>query len=261
MNTLSAHKITLNYHKKCILNQVSLSLHTGELVILLGVNGAGKSTLLRVLSGILEPQSGLVSYDDDPIHPLSPAKRAKLVSLLHQDIPYCTMTVLEFVLLGVAPYLHFGQIPNKTHHTQAQNIMEQLSLLPLQNRPMNQLSGGERQRAALAQCLMTNATFLLLDEPTASLDVRRQHEFLDLLTFLVQTEEKGALVSVHDPNLALDYASSVAVLSQNQLIVVPRRQGWEHELEHLLHPDYSSSLVCSPSFRFHWTSSKQNVPN
>lgn len=256
MNTLSAHKITLNYQNKCILNQVSLSLHAGELVVLLGVNGAGKSTLLRVLSGILKPQSGIVSYDEEPIYPLSPVKRAKLVSLLHQDTPYCTMTVQEFVLLGVAPYLHFGEIPNKTHHLQAQKIMEQLSLQPLQHRPMNQLSGGERQRAALAQCLMTNATFLLLDEPTASLDIRRQHEFLDLLTALVKTEEKGALVSVHDPNLALDYATSVAVLSQNQLTVVPRQHGWEQELEHLLHPDYSSSLVCSPSFRFHWISCK-----
>ncbi len=250
--TLEGQHLTVIRNGRAVLRDVSLTLAPGELVFLLGVNGAGKSTLLHTLAGLLPPAEGQVLCGGRPLSGQTPAQRARLVSLLHQDTPAYAMTVEEFVLLGAAPYLGLGRMPNAGHRAKALAAMERMGLAHLAHRPMTRLSGGERQRAALAQCLVTDAAFLLLDEPTASLDVRRQHEFLDLLAGLVEGEGKGALVSVHDPNLALDYAPSITVLSQGSLAAVRPGPDRAKELEARLQADYSPRLVWAQAPRFLW---------
>ena len=124
------------------------------------------------------------------------------------------MTVEEYVLLGAVPYLSFGAVPGRGWRARVAAVLSEMELSALAGCGMGEISGGERQRAALAQVLLTQAPFLLLDEPTAHLDVRRQHEFLQRLRGLSAQQGKGILVSVHDPNLALRYAERVAVLSK-----------------------------------------------
>ena len=233
-------------------SQASLALRPGELCFLLGLNGAGKTTLLKVLAGLLPPQEGTVLLDGKDLSGFTSRQRAREVSYLSQLPPRWEMTVEEYALLGAAPYLRWGQVPGRAFQQRAREVLRMLDLEEVARRPIDRLSGGERQRAALAQCLVTDGTYLLLDEPTASLDVRRQHEFLQLLAALVKKGKKGALVSVHDPNLALGYGGRVGVLSGERLLLLERRPGWERELEGLLRPDYGSALCWSEQGYFYW---------
>lgn len=252
MVKLEAQDLSVRLGDHQVLSQVSLTLEPGELVFLLGLNGAGKSTLLRALAGLQQCCGGEVWCGGRPVSELSAPLRARRVALLHQHTPACHMTVEEYVMLGAAPELRWGAVPGAAHRARCAQALERLDLLPLRDRGMDQVSGGERQRAALAQCLMTNAPLLLLDEPTASLDVRRTHEFLDLLAGLVVEGERGALVSVHDPNLAVEYAGRVAVLWEGRVRQVGRGPGWTAELEGLLQRAYTPALACTPEGFFRW---------
>ena len=176
--TLRAERVCYAYGTAPVLADCSLTLRPGELVFLLGVNGAGKSTLLKLLAGVLDVQQGAVYCGDEALHRMPPRQRARCAAYLPQFTPAVGMTVEEYVLLGAVPYLSFGAVPGRGWRARVAAVLSEMELSALAGCGMGEISGGERQRAALAQVLLTQAPFLLLDEPTAHLDVRRQHEFL-----------------------------------------------------------------------------------
>lgn len=244
--------LAVSYEDRPVLRECALSLRSGELVFLLGVNGAGKSTLLKSLAGLLPPEAGSVGCGGEGVYDLPLRRRARLAAYLPQSVPATDMTVLEYVLLGAAPHLSFGAVPGREWEERGRSVLALLGAEALAGRGMDSLSGGERQRAALAQVLLTDACFLLLDEPAAGLDVRRQHEFLTLVRALAHSRGKGVLVSAHDPNLALRYGDRVCVLAGGRAKTFERTEKLGALLAEALRESYGEALYYGPCRAFDW---------
>ncbi len=249
---LSCEGLGVSYGDRPVLRECTLSLDGGELVFLLGVNGAGKSTLLKSMAGLLPPEAGSVRCGGEGVYDMPLRRRARLAAYLPQTAPDTDMAVLEYVLLGAAPHLSFGAVPGREWEERGRSVLALLGAEALAGRGMDSLSGGERQRAALAQVLLTDARFLLLDEPAAGLDVRRQHEFLTLVRELAHSRGKGVLVSAHDPNLALRYGDRVCVLTRGRAETFERTEELGGTLAEALRESYGEALCYGPCRAFDW---------
>jgi iron complex transport system ATP-binding protein len=203
------------YHdgKRQVLNGVSLKLEPGSILGLIGPNGSGKSTLVRTLSGVVPLQSGQVLVDGQPLAGLKPGQRARWVAVVPQarNLPPA-FTGWETVALGRTPHLNWlGQLSPRDEGLIRQ-VMERTDTLELADRPVGELSGGEQQRLLIARALAQAAPILLLDEPTAHLDLQYQFGLLDLVHDLAHQDGLAVLLVLHDLNLVARYADRVALL-------------------------------------------------
>ena len=160
-------------------------------------------------------------------------------------------------MLGAAPYLKWGEVPGESHRRQAEAALELLGISHLAKRQLDRMSGGERQLAALARALVQNAPLLLLDEPTASLDVKRQQDFLQTLQKAVKSERKAALLSVHDPNLALNYGDGVLVLRNGKIKLLSASPNFGEQLCQILKPLYGDNFTLSADGYFYWKTERR----
>lgn len=216
---LQAQELSLHYRQQAVLQRVSLELHAGEWVALLGPNGAGKSSLLRLMAALQKPTTGQVCLDGEPLAKLSSWKRGQAVGFLAQEGAYpLDLSAQEVVALGRTPHLGLLGQPGLPDRQAVHWAMQQTQTANLAQRYLPTLSGGERQRVLLARALAAKPRFLLLDEPTAHLDLHHQAEFLCLLAGL-RDQGMGVLTVLHDPNLAL-LANRVAFLHQGQILEV-----------------------------------------
>ena len=250
--SLSVQNLSVSLNRRKILQNVTFTLPETGLFFLLGPNGAGKSTLIRAICGLIPSDFGEITWNSRSLTRLSPRERARQISYLPQDIRPTDMTAEEYATLGAASRLKWGEVPGEAHRKLARSSLETLGIPHLANRPMDRLSGGERQLAALAQALVQNAPLLLLDEPTASLDVKRQQDFLQSLQNLVRREQKAALLSVHDPNLAFSYGDGALVLVEGQTIYVPASPDFGEALCQTLKPLYGEHFTLSSDGYFYW---------
>lgn len=229
MMAIEIEQMTVCLSKCPILQDITLTLEEGKVTMLLGANGAGKTTLLKAILGLIPLEKGTVAYNGKkwpaaPSFRFSPAERAKIMAYVPQHTsPLLRYTVEEFVLMGITPYLGWRNTPAKDHIQRMQSILTDMDLLPLARRSMDTLSGGERQRAYLARAMMQDTPFLLLDEPTASLDYARQHLFLEQLARMVAQSGKGGILTIHDPNLALQYGERFVFLHKGRLLGITSR--------------------------------------
>lgn len=217
--SLYLKNIKVERGSKVIVEDFSLNVKQGELVAVLGLNGTGKTTLIKAIAGLLPIVQGEIFLDGRPISKMKPRERAKRITYVPQqmtcDLEY---TVSDFILMGITPYLDFWQTPKKDDYEQVEKILNDLNLSHLKASRLSQISGGERQMAYLARALMQKANVMLLDEPTAHLDFKRQHEFLHTLKQVKAQGNKTVLICIHDPNLALQYADRIAVLHNKQIL-------------------------------------------
>ena len=195
---------------------VSLSVTPGSLLAVAGPNGAGKTTLLRVLSGSLAPQEGEVMLDDRLLVDLDDRERARAVAVVPQSesSPF-PVTVREMV--GMGRYAHLGpwQGVGSGDRAVVDAALERCSVGPLAGRQLGELSGGERQRARIARALAQEAPVLLLDEPTAGLDLRYRMELFHLLQEL-RADGLALLVVTHDLNLAARFADRLLLMDRGR---------------------------------------------
>ena len=192
---------------------MSLGARSGELTAIIGPNGSGKSTLLELASGHLKPLQGRVLLEGDDLHALVPSRRGRLVGLARQDTPLLfAFTVREFVRQGRHPHLGRRLFENSDDELWVEWALEKTSLSPLAERRVNQISGGEFQRAVLARTLAQRPRLLLLDEPTANLDIGYQIEMLALLRRLAAREPLIVVIVTHELNLAAEMADSILLL-------------------------------------------------
>jgi iron complex transport system ATP-binding protein len=201
-----------------LLREVSFSVQAGEIVGLVGANGAGKSTLLRLIAGFLRPTTGTVLLDGRPVGAYSARQRARLVA----TVPQLTHVEGErraedVVLLG--RHAHLGRFAIEGEHDRAiaRLAMRSTDTEWLADRPVSTLSGGERQRLLIARALAQEPQVLLLDEPTASLDLRQEIHVLDLVRQLAG-DGLAVIASLHDLRLAARYADRLLVLRRGEAI-------------------------------------------
>lgn len=213
MTTLEAHDIVASYDKEPVLRGISLRIEPAQRVAIVGPNGSGKSTLLRTMSALMRPTSGRVTLDGRNVRTIPPRQRAQLIACLPQSpqAPPGT-SVRELVAMGRSPAL--GMWGRLAEHDRA--IIDQsiamCDLGALADRPLTDLSGGERQRAWIAMTLAQRPKILLLDEPTAALDVHHQLEVIDRLRALAGELEMSVVVVLHELDLASRLAERVVVL-------------------------------------------------
>lgn len=211
---LDAHRLTIKYDGREVLRCVSVCLGGGEVVVLLGPNGAGKTTLIKALNGAVAPAAGEVLLDSKPLSAYSRREIAKEIAVVAQENETkFPVTVLEFVLAGrFAHGLAFGWETDEDIRI-AYGVLEQCELTDYAGRLMNELSGGERQRVVLARALAAEANVLLLDEPTANLDLAHQAMMFRLVREWCVSAGAAAVVITHDLNLASEFADEIVMLS------------------------------------------------
>jgi len=206
--------ITCGYDDRDVLHAVNVAVGEGEFIGLIGPNGSGKSTLLRALTGILPLRTGMVVLAGQPLDSYSRRQIAQRVAVVPQvSGSIFSFTVEDYVLMGRTPHLGRFQAQRPDDLHVAWQAMELADLTDLASRPVTELSGGELQRATLARAFAQQTDILLLDEPTAFLDINHQHEIFELLTRFNQNERKTIVCVSHDLNLAAQYCQSLIVLS------------------------------------------------
>ncbi|MCM3902830.1 MAG: ABC transporter ATP-binding protein [Pyrinomonadaceae bacterium] len=218
---LQADNITIRYGPRQAVSDVSLSVNAGEITAIIGPNGAGKSTVLRALNGGLRPSSGQVLLEGLPIHQYSRRIISRHIAVVAQEGDFrFPVTVLEFVLGGRYASASTGAWGWETDHDikVAHEVLSETELNELSGRLMNELSGGERQRAILARALATEATVLLLDEPTANLDLAHQAAILALVRRRSDLNNVAAVVVTHDINLAAEFSNHVLLMKNGQAV-------------------------------------------
>jgi iron complex transport system ATP-binding protein len=220
---VEAVELSIELGGRMLLRDVSLRLHAGEVLVLVGPNGAGKSTLLGALIGDVVPAGGSVLWEGRPVEGIPARQRARMRAVLLQSnevsFPF---TVAEVVRMGRTPWR--GHEREEDDERAVADALADTDVAHLAHRKTSQLSGGEKARAALARTLAQATPVLVLDEPTAALDIRHQERVLARAR--AHAEAGGAaLIVLHDLNLAAAYADRIAVLHDGRLRVcdVPER--------------------------------------
>ncbi len=219
---LDSQNLSGGYTKQAIVKDVSLSLHKGEWLSLVGANGSGKSTLLKLFSRILMPQVGTVLLDGKAIHQQSAKSVARQMAILpQQQVVPAGLTVRQLVSLGRTPHQPWWQWDLSLEDQEMVEVaIAQTQLTEFSDRAVEQLSGGERQRAFLALTLAQNPEVLLLDEPTTFLDLHHQLELLELLKSLNQERQLSIITVLHDLNLAVRYSDRIAMLKKGNIAAI-----------------------------------------
>jgi iron complex transport system ATP-binding protein len=202
-----------------VLRNVSVDVERGSIVALLGPNGSGKTTLLGVLAGILPPATGRVLIEGRPISRLNRRELARHIAVVPQSV-HATFdyTVLDMVLMGRYPHLGSFQLEGAADQQIARDALAATGTLPLAARRFATLSGGEKQRVVIAGALAQASDILLLDEPTAALDLRYQFEIAALLRRLNEERGVSMVVSTHDLNLAAALCGQVVLLKDGRVL-------------------------------------------
>ena len=215
---ISTQDLSYEIEGKILLDGVTMHADSGQLVGLIGPNGAGKSTLLRTISGILKSRNGTVRLDGSDITELSTREMATALALVPQIAPYTYgFTSIELVLMGRYPHLGRFQIEGREDDRIARDAMALTETEEFADRTLDTLSGGERQRVFVARALAQQPRVLLMDEPTANLDVLHQLKVLDLVRQLVD-EGLTAVAAIHDLNMAARYCDKLVLLNNGQLL-------------------------------------------
>lgn len=195
-----------------VVSHLSFSVHPGELLCIVGPNGAGKTTLLRLATGYITPRAGRVSLDGRDVSSYSALERAKRIALVPQSEPHTfAYTVRELVLLGRYPHSAGLGFETEADTAACDAALRATQLVALARRPVTHLSGGEQHRAAIARALAQDTPLLLLDEPSAHLDLRHRIALFELLRELC-SRGRCAVCVTHDLQFAASYATRVALL-------------------------------------------------
>jgi len=201
--TLAGSGLAIGYRDREVGRGLDVKLQQGEVLALLGPNGSGKTTLLKTLLGILTPLAGEPTIDGTPIGRLSAGERARRIAYVPQShTPSFAFTVETIVLMGRTAHGNLFSAPSAADRAVAARALERFGIAALSTRPYTMISGGERQLVLLARALAQEPRFIVLDEPTASLDFGNQGKVLREMRALAACGH-GVLFTTHDPNHAL----------------------------------------------------------
>ena len=219
---LAIERVSVLYGEHPAVQDVSLTVSPGEVVALAGPNGSGKSTLLRAAAGLLPPSEGRVLLGDGTVvQDLSARGLAQRLAWMPQEEPPGdNVPLLEYVLYGRYARLPSWAGPSPSDHRAAAAALAEVDLADLTTRGVRELSGGERQRARLARTLAQETSVVLLDEPTAHLDIGHQLDALARIQRVAKATGRAVVLALHDLNLAARFADRIGVLSHGRLVAV-----------------------------------------
>ncbi|MCS7281617.1 MAG: ABC transporter ATP-binding protein [Desulfobacterota bacterium] len=217
---LKVDGIYCGYNEKLVLKGVSLEVKEGEIVGVIGPNGSGKTTFFRLLTKIITPKKGSVYFEGKDILTIPQKELAKKIAMVSQGLPQdFSMSVFDFVLLGRIPYRKgFKFFEEEVDLKIANESLELLGLSNLKDEPISKISGGERQLANIARALTQDPKVLLLDEPTAHLDIAHQIRVLTLLKKLNEKKKITEIVVFHDLNLASEFCERLILFSDGRIV-------------------------------------------
>ena len=210
---IAATELSVALGGNSVLRGVSFEARPGEVAGLIGPNGAGKSTLLRTLAGLIKPESGDIHLGDTSLKSLNAGERARRVAFMPQHDAMHPFTALETVLMG--RYAHLGrfELEGREDRQVARDAMTRTDTLQFESRQLDRLSGGERQRVILARALAQQAGIILLDEPSASLDLRHRLSMMETLRSEAVSRQVAVVVALHDVSLAGRYCDRLTLMS------------------------------------------------
>jgi iron complex transport system ATP-binding protein len=257
---LSVSDLVIGYQVKGIskatLKALTLAIQGGEFICLLGPNGTGKSTLIRTLAGVQPALSGSLQLQGKAFKAITPRERARMVSIVFTDsLPIGMMDAYAFAALGRHPYSGWLGGLGDADHGRIQWALKAVGAEALSQRQVAELSDGERQKVSIARALTQEAQLMLLDEPTAFLDLPRRVELMRILRDLAHREQIGMLLSTHDLDLALRYADRLWLITPDGELIQgqPEQLALNGELERAFASENLDWDANAGSFRTHKT--------
>ena len=218
MIELEMQNVTLGYSHHPVMEGITFKASPGQLVGLIGPNGSGKSTIIKALSHLIRPDSGKILVGNREIGSIPRRELACMVGVVPQlPLLPSAFTALEIVLMGRNPHMKLFQTESRHDWELAQRAMEKTGTGRLANRHVNELSGGEIQCILIARVLVQETMAILLDEPTANLDIGRQTEILDLIKKLCRENNLTVLAALHDLNLAAQYCDRLLLINERHI--------------------------------------------
>jgi iron complex transport system ATP-binding protein len=218
MLTIHLEKVSLGYGSKTILTDISLEARPGQMLGIIGPNGSGKSTLIRGMTRLIMPGSGQIFIDGRPINSMKHSELARLMAVVPQNaILPPLFTAIEIVLLGRTPHLGLFRYEGTKDLAIVENAMQITGTAHLADRKVGELSGGEKQRLVIARTLAQEPKIILMDEPTANLDINYQLEILDLIRHLRLEQKLIVIAALHDLNLAAQYCDHLVMLNHGKI--------------------------------------------
>jgi len=216
---VDVHHLCHSYDDRSVLNGLTFSINPGEFFIVIGPNGSGKTTLVKVISGLLKLQHGNIRIMGKDIRTYSRKAMARRVAYVPQlfdiDFPF---TVADVVLLGRSPHLGIFGLESTKDIELARQAMSFTEVAHLADRRMDQISGGERQRALIARAICQEPEIIVLDEPTASLDIAHQLRVMDLMEKMKKEKNTTVIMVSHDINLAAMYADTLLMIHRGEAV-------------------------------------------
>lgn len=213
INIISLEKLTLGYGSRVLFADADVGFGWGEFTALVGRNGSGKSTLLRSIAALTAPLSGRIVVDGEDLAQLS--RRAiseKIAFVSTEDVRTANLRVWDVVAIGRSPYTNWlGQL-TADDRTRVEEAIESVGMTHFTNKPIDSLSDGERQRVMIARALAQDTPIILLDEPTAFLDLPNKYEICLLLSRLAHKQGKSIIFSTHDLSIALELCDTIAMI-------------------------------------------------
>lgn len=215
---LELRGVSFSYKQTRALSDIDLIVSEGEFLGIIGPNGAGKSTLLRLMSKALRPSSGSILIGGRPLEQIGWRELAREMAFVSAEVYFdFPFTVLEVVLMGRTPHLGRFAVEGRRDLEIARRALRLTGAGHLEERIISQLSSGERQRALIAQALAQQPRILLLDEPTAHLDIKHEIEIFELLRALNRQQNLTIIAALHDLNLAAEYCHRLLLLAGGRI--------------------------------------------
>ncbi len=218
MIELEMRRVTLGYYHQPVLRDITFKASPGEMVGLIGPNGSGKSTVIKALSRVMRPDAGTISINGRDIGRISRRELACLVGVVPQlPLLPSAFTAFEIVLMGRNPHLGLFQSESRRDAALAWEALQKTGTDALASRHINELSGGEIQCVLIARVLVQETEAILLDEPTANLDIGRQADILDLIRRLCAENKLTVIAAIHDLNLAAQYCDRLVLIHEGHV--------------------------------------------
>lgn len=215
---IEARSISFRYHRDWVLRDLTFRIEKGEFIGIIGPNGSGKTSLLKILYRLLIPQQGEVFFEGAPLRQMSRSEIAKRIAVVPQETHFLfPFRVMEIVLMGRSPYLGHLMFESKKDMEIARRAMEWTDTLSFSERPIDELSGGERKRVLIARALAQEPEVILFDEPTATLDIHHQIDFLQRILDLNREKGLTLVMASHDMNLASEFCDRLMLLKAGKI--------------------------------------------